>query len=121
MNCPTCNKLLDDNAKFCGVCGTKIEANSNVVLTVSRTKKIMGFAIPFTIFVDNTELGKLKNGGKLTCNVGLGKHKVIFKCVEKNVEQEIEVTPSTNAVEVVCHAKIGLLAAVAKIDKVNYS
>ena len=121
MNCPTCNKLLDDNAKFCGVCGTKIEANANAVLTVTRTKKVMGFAIPFTIFVDNTELGSLKNGSSLTCNVGVGKHKVIFKCVEKNVEQEIEVTPSTNAVEVVCHAKMGLLAAVAKIDKVNYS
>lgn len=135
MFCSNCGKEVKGN--FCGACGTKVvestvqeensttkveeNSNRNVVLTVTRVKKILGFAISFSVYVDDVQIGSLGNGKSITCNVSEGNHKVIFKCVEKEVVQEINVLSTTNSVEVVCHAKMGLVAAVASIDEVKYN
>lgn len=135
MFCSNCGKKVKGN--FCGACGTKVVGNTvqeenstikveegtsrNVVLTVTRTKKILGFAISFSVYVDDVQIGSLGNGKSLTYNVSEGNHKVVFKCVEKDVIQEINVLSTTNSVEVVCHAKMGLVAAVANVDEVKYN
>lgn len=97
--------------------------NSNgdlISLTITRKGKIMGFAINFAVFVDGVRLGDLKNGKSLSCQVGRGGHEILIKCVEKDLKQTISVSDSTNSVEVITHAKMGLLAAVAKIDDIIY-
>jgi len=123
MKCPNCGKEIS-KGKFCPECGTKIE-NSNssnkITLTVTRKKKVMGFAIPFSVYVDDEKIGSLGNGKSLTYEVGEGTHKVIFKCVEKDVIQEINITSVTQSVEVTCQAKMGLAAAVAQVLDVKYN
>lgn len=121
MFCPNCGKEV--NGKFCPECGTKVENNNSgdVVLTVTRTKKVMGFAIPFSVYVDDSQLGSLANGKSLTCNLSEGSHKVVFKCAEKDVEQDLNINKGVTSVEVICHAKMGLIAAVASIDEVKYN
>ena len=118
MNCPTCNKMTDDGVKFCPVCGTKLI--KDVPLTVTREKKLLGFAINFDVFVDDNLIGRLKNGQSLTCEVSLGVHNIKFKCVEKDVIQQVTVTDTTQSIEVISHAKMGFIAAVAKVDDVIY-
>ena len=95
--------------------------NKEVELKITRVKKLMGFAISFDVFIDDNYIGKLKNGKNLTCNISLGTHKVLFKCVEKNIIQDINITPTTNSVEIITHAKIGLIAALCNIDEVKYN
>lgn len=97
-----------------------VNNNGLVPLQITREKRFMGWAIPFSVFVDGVKVGDLKNGTSLSCQVGLGSHDVLIKCVEKDVHQNIMVTASHQSVEVVARAKMGLLAAVAKITNVIY-
>ena len=123
MVCTNCGKEVE-KGNFCPNCGNKLEGNDNgrkVTLTVTRNKRMLGFAISFPVIVDDMDLGKLKNGQSLTCEVSEGIHTVKFKCVEKTVEQEITINSSTNSVEVICQAKMGLAAAIADILDVKYN
>ena len=123
MFCPNCGKEIE-KGNFCPSCGNKIEGNDNgrkVSLTITRNKKIMGFAISFPIFVDGVEIGKLKNGQSLNYEVSEGIHKVLFKSVEKDLEQEITINSNTNSVEIICQLKMGLVAGVPQILDVKYN
>ena len=92
----------------------------NIPLTIFRTKKIMGFAIPISVFIDNNKIGDLKNGKSIECFINPGKHKVLFNCIEKDVIQDIVVDENNQKVEIITHAKMGLLAAVIVIDNDIY-
>ena len=124
MFCPNCGKELK-KGKFCPECGSSIEINNSnktgdVKLIVTRVKKVIGCAIPFSVFVDDVKIGSLGNGKSLTCEVGEGIHTVMFKCVEKNVIQEVDITSEIKSVEITCRARMGLAAAVAQILDVKY-
>lgn len=121
MKCTNCGKELSDAAKFCDGCGSKIEQSDNrkVELKVVRDKSVLGIAIPFPTVVDDVEIGSLKNGKELCCMVPYGKHKVVFKAVEKNTEQELDIPENISKVEIHIKAKMGLLAATAKIVDVK--
>lgn len=97
-----------------------VNNNGLVPLTIIRKKKFMGWAIPFSVFVDGVKVGDIKNGKSLSCQVGLGSHVVLIKCVEKDITQNIMVTGNHHAVEVTIKATMGLLAAVADITNVVY-
>lgn len=93
---------------------------NNKEIIITREKKLMGFAVPFPVFVDDVKVGDLKNGKSITVNVGIGRHKVVFKCVEKEVVQEVEIKEENQRVSIVCVAKMGFVAAIAKIKEVTY-
>ena len=141
--CTNCgSKIVGGN--FCIGCGTKINSNQSIdevinkdykkmdkneivnkegkdiILNVTRKKKTMGFAVPFTVLVDGEKIGKLKNGMTVTCNIKPGHHTVNIESVEKNTIQEIDVDDSTNSVEIVVVAKMGFVAATAKLVDVIY-
>lgn len=94
--------------------------NKKIVLNVIREKKTMGFAVPFTVHVDGNVIGKLKNGCTISCNINQGKHVVNIESVEKNTIQEIIVNDNTNSVEIRVVAKMGFVAATAKIIDIIY-
>ena len=89
----------------------KAETKKTTKKDTKKTAKVNKFGV---------KVGDLKNGTSLSCQVGLGSHDVLIKCVEKDVHQNIMVTASHQSVEVVARAKMGLLAAVAKITNVIY-
>ena len=149
MKCLNCNKEINDNSNFCEYCGKRVEriiiicsncgavlsggnfcaqcgssvnniTNHIITLTVTRIKKTMGFAVPFTVHVDGNIIGKLKNGSSIYCNVNIGKHVVNIESVEKNTIEEINVLESTNSIEIIVVAKMGFIAATAKIVNVKY-
>lgn len=80
----------------------------------------MGFALSFNVFVDGVNLGSLKNGKSLTCQVGIGSHEILIKCVEKDVKQSINVLANNHSIEIITYARIGILAAVAEIKDIIY-
>lgn len=123
MFCPNCGKEVN-KGKFCPECGSSLEISNNtgdVKLIVTRNKRVIGCAIPFSVYVDDVKIGSLGNGKSLTCEVGEGTHTVMFKCVEKNVTQEVNVTSDTKSVEVTCRARMGLAAAIAQVLDVKYN
>ena len=125
--CSNCGSLLN-SGNFCSSCGTKINNNltiynqttNNHLLTVTRQKKTLGFAVSFTVHVDGNIIGKLKNGESLSCSLNPGKHVVNIESVEKNTIEEIIINDNTNSVEIIVVAKMGIIAANAKIVDVIY-
>ncbi len=118
--CVKCGNKLD-GGNFCSNCGMKVHSNNKVItLNITRKKRTMGFAVPFTVHVDGIIIGKLKNGCTLSCNITLGKHQVNIESVEKNTIQEINVNENTNSVEIVVVAKLGFVAATAKLVDIIY-
>ena len=123
MFCPNCGREVN-KGKFCPECGSSLETSNNtgdVKLIVTRNKRVIGCAIPFSVYVDDVKIGSLGNGKSLTCEVGEGTHTIMFKCVEKNVTQEVNVTSDTKSVEVTCRARMGLAAAIAQVLDVKYN
>lgn len=144
--CTNCGNKLD-GGNFCSCCGMRVSNNQianevnnignenvinskqvitnndsdkNIILNVTRQKKAMGFAVSFTVHVDGVVIGKLKNGSTLTYNIKPGHHVVNIESVEKNTIQEIDVNESTNSVDIVVVAKMGIVAANAKLVDVIY-
>lgn len=142
MRCLKCNKEFNAEVQYCPFCGDRLseQINNNQInscdsanlsanlvnndklipLTISREKRIMGFALSFNVFVDGVNLGSLKNGKSLTCQVGVGSHEILIKCVEKDVKQSINVLANNHSIEVITYARIGVLAAVAEIKDIIY-
>ena len=142
MKCLKCNREFNTDVQYCPFCGDKIsEQSSNnkinandstnlspnlvnndklIPLTIFREKRIMGFALSFNVFVDGVNLGSLKNGKSLTCQVGIGSHEILIKCVEKDVKQSINVLANNHSIEIITYARIGILAAVAEIKDIIY-
>ena len=137
--CTKCGSKLD-GGNFCTACGAKIDGTlvknkdnknietkeivnkegKNIILNVTRKEKILGFAVQFTVHVDENIIGKLKNGTTVTCNIKPGHHTVNIESFEKNTIQEIDVDENTNSVEIVVVAKMGIVAATAKLVDVIY-
>ena len=94
---------------------------SKCTLTVTRQKRILGFAISISVLVEKKKIGSIANGKSLTKELDPGTHTVSFKAIEKEVKQEINVTDSTNSVEIIIKLRMGLLTGVAKIVEVKYN
>lgn len=94
--------------------------NNEYVIKVTRLKKIFGFAIPFTLYVDDQNIGSLPNGKSYDCVVKEGTHKVIIKSTEKDVIEEVTLDQNHKKVEISLVAGMGLIAARPKIKEVKY-
>lgn len=88
-------------------------------IEVKRLKKVFGFAIPFKLFVDDTEIGSLTNGKTFRCSVSKGTHKVVLKSTEKDVVEEVTLDDHKE-VEIQIIAKMGLIAARPYIKEIIY-
>lgn len=121
MKCTKCNKELNEGAEFCPSCGTKVnDGVRRVPFTITRIKRLMGFAIPFPVYVDDEKLGDLQNGKSLTLNLTEGEHIVKIKAVEKTISQGITIKEDTQGVEIKIKLKMGILAGVPKIVSIEY-
>ena len=119
MNCSNCNTVLEADAKFCPGCGAKIEA-TDCLIKVTRIKKVFGFAIHFTLFIDDNEIGPLENGTVIETRVQKGTHKVSIKSFEKTVDQEVTLNDNQKTVEISLQVGLGLAAGTPKLVSVEY-
>lgn len=122
MFCKNCGAPINPNDNFCNECGAKVEKENLgkiCKIKVTRRKYFLGVAISFPVYVDDVKIGELKNGKTLEVEVTEGVHEVEFRCVEKKVKQEVDLT-GKEEVEIFCQANMGLLAAVVGINKVEY-
>ena len=94
--------------------------DSSIKLTITRKKRFIGSIIPFTVIVDGINIGLLKNNSTITYNLKKGKHNIIFRTVEKDVCEEIDIKDNVKKVEISTIAKMGLITATIKIESVKY-
>ena len=124
MICLNCGCKLDLEAKFCPHCGkeTPLNNENNIgKITVVREKKMLGFAIPFDVYIDDTKLGTLKNGTTLTAKATLCPHEIKLTSTEKDVIQSIELTENKKEVVISIIPKMGLIAAKPYIKDIKYN
>lgn len=118
MICPTCGMQNENNAKFCGRCGTQLQSmeqpmnnhqnfsNGNFKLTLNRPKSFVGSLIKFKIFIDDVQVGTIKNGETVVLNVQTGAHTISFN---KTMNQNLNINSDTYAdVVVVASNRFGL-------------
>jgi len=87
--CKQCNMEIEDGTKFCPKCGTNQENNGGVILSnnnkftptieVLRESSFIGSLLSYKIFVDGTEIGKIKNGEKKQFELTPGLHEIHIK------------------------------------------
>lgn len=124
MICLDCGRNIDLGAKFCPYCGkeTLLNNENNIgKITVIREKKMLGFAIPFDVYIDNTKLGTLSNNSSLTTNVTLNRHEIKLVSTEKDVIENIELSENKKEVVLTIIPKMGLIAAKPYIKEIKYN
>lgn len=124
MYCLGCGYKIELGAKFCSHCGTKTPLGTSEVtgkITVIRENKVLGFAIPFEVYVDDALLGTLKNGSMLSSSVTLGMHEIVLKSTEKDVVQGILLNENQKEVTIEIVPKMGLIAAKPSIKNIKYN
>lgn len=121
LNCGCKNEL---GAKFCAHCGAPTAlANSDQTgkIIVNREKKTLAFAISFEVWIDDTKLGTLKNGGSLSTNISYGPHEIKLTSTEKDVLANVEINDSQKVATVTVTPKMGLIAAKPNIKEIKYT
>lgn len=124
MICLDCGRNIDLGSKFCPYCGkeTLLNNENNIgKITVIREKKMLGFAIPFDVYIDNTKLGTLSNNSSLTTNVTLNRHEIKLVSTEKDVIENIELSENKKEVVLTIIPKMGLIAAKPYIKEIKYN
>ena len=126
MFCTNCGNKLNTGDSFCTECGSKVSSSKStnsgktVKIIVTRKKRAIGCAIPFPVYIDGEKIGQLTNGISLEKEVTVGSHAVEFVCADGNIRQDVELTESHESVEVLCTARMGLIAARVSILEVIY-
>ena len=123
MYCLKCAVKIDLDAKFCPSCGapTPLSDDSKVgKINVIRENKVFGFAISFSVYIDDSFIGELKNGTTLSTNIAVGPHRILFKSTEKDVIQDIALAEDKKEVDIYVVPKMGLIAAKPKVKEVTY-
>lgn len=123
MYCLKCGVKLGLDAKYCTSCGnpTSLSGDNKIgKINVIREKKMFGFKIPFTVYIDDTLLGTLRNGTTLSTNIGLGTHEVVLKSIEDDVVSEIRLTEDKKEVNIYIIPKMGLIVAKPYIREIEY-
>lgn len=124
MYCLNCGCRVELGSKFCGHCGHPTQLGNSTVagkINVVRENKVFGFAIPFTVYVDDSLLGTLSNGKTLSCNVALGNHEIRLKSTEEDVVQGVRLTEEQKEVTIEIIPKMGLIAARPCIKNIKYN
>lgn len=129
MYCKNCGMQYNQGEMTCRQCGGQLNNNvqqqtqmaqpqqpvmSNVQnangvyrLTLTRPKNFVGSLVKFKIFIDNNEVGAIKNGETIVLNVTSGSHTISFN---NTMLQNIEINGDTFAdVGVIASNKFGII------------
>lgn len=86
--CRQCNSKLEEGLKYCPHCGLNQENGSATssksteftpTIEVFRESSLVGCLLSFRVFVDDKEIGRVKNGEKKRFQIGPGLHEVYVK------------------------------------------
>ena len=117
MICLNCGCKLDLEAKFCPHCGkeTPLNNENNIgKITIVREKKMLGFAIPFDAYIDDTN-------SSLTTRSTLSMHEIKLVSTEKDVIENIELSEDKKEVTITIIPKMGLISAKPYIKEIKYN
>ena len=81
---------------------------------------MLGFAIPFDVYIDDTKLGTLSNNSSLTTRSSLSMHEIKIISTEKDVIENIELSEDKKEVTITIIPKMGLISAKPYIKEIKY-
>lgn len=82
-------------------------ANGVYRLTLTRPKNFVGSMVKFKVYIDNNEVGAIKNGETIVLNVSSGNHIISFN---KTMQQNIQINGDTFAdVGVIASNQFGII------------
>lgn len=117
--CKECGAKMAENAKECSRCRATDEGNVNnaylnqiefvPTIEISRESSLVGWILSYRVFVDDIEIGKLKNGEKKRFQIAPGLHEIWLKqnwswCYSPKVSFMLK-----DFVKFSCKPKIGVL------------
>lgn len=135
MFCTKCGKEIPDESRFCTFCGTEIEnvnqqsnvntqsdtTNSKMIkLTVTRKKRMLGFAVPMKILIDGNQIASLKNDNSIDIELPAGQHRLIVDTVGEVTDKTLDLNPEDNKVIVTLIMKMGLVTGKAAIESIKH-
>lgn len=124
MICLNCGCKLDLEAEFCSHCGkeTPLNNENNIgKITIVREKKILVFAIPFDVYIDDTKLGTLSNNSSLTTRSPLSMLEIKLVSTEKDVIENIELSEDKKEVKITIIPKMSLISVKPYIKEIKYN
>ncbi|WP_094607198.1 hypothetical protein SPSIL_057940 [Sporomusa silvacetica DSM 10669] len=123
--CKQCSTELEASAKLCPKCGTNQEQIGQVVLSnhtdmvptveVLRESSFVGCLLSYRVFVDNKEIGRLKNGEKKRFQLKPGLHEMYIKVNWSWFSSPKESFLLKDFVKFSCKPKVGFFGSVIKI------
>lgn len=136
MFCKNCGKEMPETSKFCASCGTKVDAKQNsnglvnegsqteanlktVKVIISRTKRLMGCAVPMKIIIDGNQIASLKNGANVEIDLPVGEHKLLIDTVGEVTDRVLNLTQDLNKVRISLIMKMGLVTGKAAIESIE--
>lgn len=112
MICSKCGFQNNQGEVLCKQCGAElgnIQQNVNngiYKLTLTRQKAFVGSLVKFKIFIDDNQVGTIKNGETVTLNVSSGNH---ILSLNKTLNQNINISSDTFAdVVIIAGNRFGL-------------
>ncbi len=83
MFCKYCGGVMEDDQKFCSVCGkSQSESTETQIrgqLYIERKMSLADMAVGYKIILDGQEVAKIKQGKSFSCNLQSGTHTLQLK------------------------------------------
>ena len=116
MKCKKCGVEIALGEKFCQGCGAKTEYADLKFgkIIVRRKSNFCGCAIPFKIFIDEREMGTIRNGETLTFDVPFGTHHVYFNSPTDKANKEVTLSDDKTEIKFTISTDMWRMAFVAK-------
>ena len=120
MFCSNCGFQINQNEKFCGHCGECLNNNQQNIqtsninnatyrLTLTRPKNFVASLVKFKIYIDNIEVGTIKNGETVVLNVTSGNHVISFnKTMNQNLNISADIYADVVVISSLTSTKFGL-------------
>lgn len=117
--CISCGAEIADNNNFCPKCGVNQIANNMPefipTLEVTRESCFISCLQSFRVFVDDKEIGRLKNGEKKRFQITPGLHEIRIKVNWSWLSSPKESFLHKDFTKFSCRPRIGVLGAIFKM------
>lgn len=95
--CSECGAGLEENAKFCAKCGARVGHEESIIQTeaalpdkqqqtatleIVREWRLFNMKLDFAIFLDDIEIGRVKNDSRQVFQIPAGKHTLLARTID---------------------------------------
>ncbi len=127
MICSKCGNNNVEGANFCTNCASPlnqppaISANPQTgSITITRPKKFLGCAVPYTVYIDGYLIGTVKNNQSVSFPVYYGNHNIRINCGMGIGESQFVINDEYRHLVFNCPMRLGAFSNTIDINLVGY-